>query len=369
MAPAFSSRRQAFAFALCLVLLMILPVLLDKTGNRDRRDVYSTVPRRNGAFAWFQQKVFSESSDVDIAFIGASLIQTGIETPYVQKEMSRHLGREAEVFTIGCPWDGFDAPYIFARDLLNHRRVRVLVIDNVSKPVDRPHSMASRWFRLGEDFDALEGLSFVVHVRYYATVVLGSPRQLLSRLRPNLLRDPVLYEGNRPEYRNHQQQPPNTVQSLGGNSVPLGYRFSLKFERYVPQNGAQPSDALIYSPRNRESFEFTGPPLQASQLHFARKLAQLCEERGTHLVILHMPSLLEFGKAKIPESVFWPDALQAPIDIVGISPNRFFDGFTEGDAKKLYYEKKHLNTNGREYFTRIITPALLHIYDSSNKTP
>jgi len=369
MAPAFSTRRDAILFAICVILFLIMPVLLAKTGNQDRRDVYPTIPGKNGPYAWFQQKVFTETSDVDVVFIGASLIYTGIDTPHVQKALSRHLGREAEVFTLGFGWEGFDATYVFARDLLDHRRVRMLVINDVSKTIDRPHSLASRWFRLDEHYNALEGLPLLIHARYYASTVLGAPRHLLSRLRPNLVQDPALYDLNRFEYRNPHQQYLNTVESLGGFPVPLAFRFSSNFEPYIPQKGAESADTLTYSEQNREAFEFTGPPLPVSQLHFARKLAQLCQERGTHLIVLHMPTLNESGRTTIKERVYWPDAMKAPVDIVGVPPARFFAGLSDEDCKKLYYEKRHMNSNGRQYFTQLITPSLIQIYDSSTKLP
>jgi len=128
MRPAFSSPRQAAAFALLLAVLLVLPALVARTGWLKRRDVYPAIAWKYGPFPWIQQKIFAETRDADMVFLGSSHIWSAINTPYVQQRLSAQLGREAEVFTLGWPWAGFDASYVIARDLLDHRRVHTLVI-------------------------------------------------------------------------------------------------------------------------------------------------------------------------------------------------------------------------------------------------
>jgi hypothetical protein len=42
----------------------------------------------------------------------------------------------------------------------------------------------SRWFRIGEDSEALAGLPWIAQARLYGGAVLGMPRQLLSLAAP-----------------------------------------------------------------------------------------------------------------------------------------------------------------------------------------
>ena len=181
---------QAVTFALLVAVLMALPALMARTGRLDRRDVYPAIPVKSGPFSWIQQEIFTRTGDVDIAFLGSSHIWVAINTPYVQKKLSEQLGREAEVFTLGWPWAGFDALYVIGRDLLDHRRVRTLVIYDEYVPGDITHVACSRWFRIGENTEMLDGLSWRAKASYYGSAVLGMPRSLLSLLRPNLLEDP-----------------------------------------------------------------------------------------------------------------------------------------------------------------------------------
>ena len=360
MTPAFSSRRQAAAFALLLGVLLALPALSARTGWLDRRDVFPTIAWNYGPFPWIQQKIFAETADVDLAFIGSSHLWTAIDTPYVQRQLSEQIGREAEVFTFGWPWAGFDATYVIARDLLNHRRVHTLVIYDEEQGEDIPHQTSFHWFRIGENSEALDGLSWQMQASLYGGAVLGMPRHLLSFVRPNLLEDPANCRANQ---WNSYYRAPNLSERLGSLRAQLGYyRSQEKFLPFQARGHATPADVLVYSAETRDAFQFTSPAAKPYQFHFARKLAQLCQERGTRLVVLHTPNLRECGESLIIERRLWPEVLGAPVDIVGVPPAKLFAGIPTADVMKLFYDDNHLNQNGQEMFTRLIAPVLLTLY-------
>src|SRR5688500_16048399 len=121
MGSAFSSSRQALAFAFLVILVLAAPVLLEWSGRLQREQVYPAVPTNFGVFPFVHQEIFRESGPVDMAFVGSSGIWSGIDTPMVAARMSARLGRPAEVFTLGWPWPGYDAVYVVAKDLLERR--------------------------------------------------------------------------------------------------------------------------------------------------------------------------------------------------------------------------------------------------------
>jgi hypothetical protein len=364
MSPAFSSRRQALAFALLLAVLIALPALMAETGWLTRRNVYPTIPLIYGPFGWIQQQIFGADGDVDIAFIGSSHIWTAIDTPYVQQKLSDQLGREATVFTLGWPWPGFDAVYVIARDLLYQRRVRMLVIyDDFHVNVDDgPHKFAHQWFRIGETTEVFTGLPWKSTASLYGCAVLRMPRHLLSLLRPNLVQSPA---AARDDYWTIQYRAANVAKQLGSLRARLTVNRNPNFSSYRPEVAATPADTLTYSGESRNAFEFTGPLTPPFQLHFARKLALLCKERATRLVILHVPNLKELGRAVVSERECWPEVLGAPADIVGVPPARLFAGIPDACVEKLFYDDDHLNVNGQDVFTPIIYPELLKLYASS----
>ena len=59
--------------------------------------------------------------------------------------------------------------------------------------------------------------------------------------------------------------------------------------------------------------------------------------------------------------------MQAPVRMVGIAPAVLFDGLPESDISKLFWDGYHFNENGQAYFTRLLTPDLIAIYDDTTK--
>ena len=102
MRPAFSSLRQALAFALLMAVTLLMPVLLPKSCLPSRAKLYSTAAWDLGGFPYIRDQIFEEQGDIDMAFMGDSPIEWGIDTPYVQAKLSEKLGRPAVVRTLGC---------------------------------------------------------------------------------------------------------------------------------------------------------------------------------------------------------------------------------------------------------------------------
>jgi len=53
------------------------------------------------------------------------------------------------------------------------------------------------------------------------------------------------------------------------------------------------------------------------------------------------------------------------VTLLGFPPQKLFAGLNDDEIRKLFAEPYHLNRNGQEYFTGLITPALLKIYETS----
>ena len=106
MRPAFSSTKQAAAFALLLLVLLALPVVMGKNLLPPREEIYTFQGNGIGPWPWIRQQIYEETNDIDIAFIGSSRLLHDIDTPYVQAKLSQQLGRQAVVRSI-C-WGGQD---------------------------------------------------------------------------------------------------------------------------------------------------------------------------------------------------------------------------------------------------------------------
>jgi len=52
---------------------------------------------------------------------------------------------------------------------------------------------------------------------------------------------------------------------------------------------------------------------------------------------------------------------------VGIPPSVLFDGLPEKDISNLFFDAYHFNENGKLYFTSLLAPNLISIYDKTTK--
>lgn len=369
MPPAFSSTKQAGAFALLLLILLLLPALTGKSWLPPREQIYSSIWWGAGNYPYLDQQFFQEKDDIDIAFVGSSRIWVGIDTPYVQGKLSEKLGRPAVVRSFCWNGAGYDALYFITQDLLEHRKVRTLVFYDVYGELDIPNLQAPHLFRFGDDAEVLAGLPMPVQASYYFAAILGMPRNLLGLTRFNLPADLFSSKKNFWEINHHAANP---AARLGALTSQLGFGINFPadnapFIDFTPHTDVQPSDVCIYSPETKAKFQFQGPPISSWQLHFARKFAALAQEHGCKLVLLHLPVMAEMRSPVIQEREFWPDALCTDVTMIGIPCATLFAGITDEDIHKLYADPDHLNKNGQEYFTPIITPALLQIYDSKTK--
>jgi len=187
MRPAFSSIKTASAFALLLLGIFILPVLLRGRLLPPHRESYLMQGwDTTGDYPWLFRQIFEEKGDIDLAFVGSSRIWLGIDTVYVQQQLSAQLGRPAVVRTIAWGGGGYDALYFAMQDLLQNRRVKVLVFNDECQAYNVPNPYARHWFRFGENGADLAGFPGRIQSDYYFAAILGLPRNLLDLLRPNL---------------------------------------------------------------------------------------------------------------------------------------------------------------------------------------
>jgi len=367
MAPAFSSTKQAAGFALLLLVLLLLPGAVGKSGLPPREQIYSSLWWASGPYAYLHQQIFEEKGDVDIAFVGASHIWHGIDTPYVQERLSEKLGRPAVVRSLCWSLSGYDALYFITQDLLEHRRVHTLVYYDLYDEEDiprMPHPLATHWFRVGDNFAALSGLPLRIKSSYYFAAVLGMPRNLLCWISPNAPAD--LFRLSPGSFL-RQENALNPAARLGALTEELGFRSPVGSQRdpfviYSPRPAAGSSAAAIYSPVTKQEFRFEDFPIPASQLYFAQKFADLARDHGCKLVLLHVPVFNERKSEVIREHLFWPDVLHTEMDMVGIPPAALFRDLRDEDIRKLYGDQAHLNKNGQAYFTPTITPTLVELY-------
>jgi hypothetical protein len=349
MAPAFWSTRHTVAFGALLGVVLTLPVTLHWIGEATREEAYRGISERAGEFDYFRRQIFEQHSDLDILFCGSSLLGNAIEVAHVQRELSAALGRQASVISLRQSWQGPDMNYFVARDLMEHRRVKVLV---VAAPAwvhhsSQPHVQIFRVIRYGDHPGAVDGLGLRSRMALYADYVLGAPRQALNLLRSDLI-------------------DPRAGLTAFSGEAPIGYKGRPFVRRQVIVPGVPPS-SLIYSGGSSGLFRFNGPSLNEYQLHFLRKTAELAQQHDALLVILHMPSPSERGSQMVPDRQLMPEILGPGVAFAGVPSALMFQNVPDEQFED-YFQDEHVGLNGRELFTRIMTPVLIQLYEQYSQS-
>jgi hypothetical protein len=359
MPPAFDSPRQTAAFALLLAFLLAAPWLSAKKLLPQPRETYASKGFKWEPFPWLHKFIYEETNDIDIAFVGSSRMLYGVDTPYVQRYLDAHVGHKTVVRSICWTGGGLDSLYFITQDLLAHRHVKCLVFDD--ECMRDVHFLAPRWHRYGEDGGVMGNLPLTEQAIYYFAAVLKTSRDFPELLAPKLGRD--IDSSNWEAVIDRA-----AVTNLGCNYVTqyiydAKYGSTTNFAPYFPPTGVTPADLRIYAPAAPAGFVFSNQPPPAFQIYFARQFGLLAKNQGCQLALLYMPSYPERASPEMTEPFCWPDVLGTEVRMMGIPGSRLFAGLSDEEIGRLYIDTKHFNANGQEYFTSLITPALLQFYE------
>jgi hypothetical protein len=336
MLPAFDNWRAAARFSALLILLLSLPVINLELGLPPRVEVYNGLRQGGGPYVKTRQQLYDTTGDIDVAFVGSSILNVAVNGDEVQSRLAERFGPGMNVRMFGFVFQGYDMQYVMARDLLEQRRVKMLVI-SFSGPRhvrDRPHVQLHNMLRWGEYPEMLDGMPFADRASLYASSVLDGPRQLVKYLRPER---PI------PAADDHR---------------------SLMVFDSVPEITDPPASSIELSDATRAQFTFGDPQISQRQLHFARLIAQLAAEHHVKLVILNIPTPEEFGTDRIWERADWPRVLPGAPTLVAF---RRAELFASDSSNRFFADSVHMTPEGQERFTRALVPYLITEYEELQK--
>jgi hypothetical protein len=78
--------------------------------------------------------------------------------------------------------------------------------------------------------------------------------------------------------------------------------------------------------------------------------------------MLHIPEDTEQGRTTVPERMYWPEVMGVQAPMVGVPAATLFSHVPPQEIDNYFYDQ-HFNDNGKEMFTRAVTPAILEVYD------
>ena len=377
MNPAFHSIRAAIGFGLVLTISLALPVILKSTGLPTRDQAFSTLPTAAGPVNMIKKLIYDDSGRADILFVGSSLIKTDVQAGLLAHLVKERIGRPVRVDILELNWYGADQQYFMLKDYLAHHpapRLVILHVPQIHAYENRPHPQAYRWLRYGDLPSIRDGLPLLSTLQMYGEMVLGSPRQFLSLLRPNLLgpEEPVpaiqRATGEAFDSTTAGIAPAADEAAEPGAQVPQ--RTQASEPARVPQAALLSPTASVFQvtkPRLLGEYRFAIGPYN---LIFLSRMADLVKSAGSALTLIHLPLGQDPVSGTIQELEPWAEIFGPDIQEIAISKERLFH---ELDVAQFYYPgDTHMNPLGGERFTDAIATPVAEAYlaaTASERTP
>jgi len=340
-----TSNSQLFGLILMIMAILSGPWILDALPLYNRSDFYLATDQHLGSypcFPWWHQQIYQEKSDLDVALIGSSYLWLGLKTPTLKNIFEEELHRPVNIVTLGYRFQGQDLAYILTKDLLQHRKVKMIVtympmVDQVS---EYPHTQLYQFMNLYLDRELLSAAGPLQFFSIWGSSILGLPRHVVSFFR-------------------HEHPVPSTLEPTFGFS-PERLSHQTKTHTIALTPPPLPAEKLIFDPIKNPDWDFKGPNLNSYQLNVAKKYVQLCRSYGVKLVLLNIPRDREKRSRPI-ERMNWNEVLGPDLFLVGAPTENLFAGLSKEDLNDLYSDS-HLNVDGAEIVAKAVAPALLKVY-------
>lgn len=343
--PAFASRRAALCFLSLVAAILLLPAIISWSGMIHRRQSYEIMTSNHGAYSFVAHEIFDNNGDIDLLFLGSSVLFAGVDTPQVQRELSAQLGRPARVLTFGHYFNSADVLYMELRDTLERKRIRMVILSIPRMPYsDGPSTTGCRFLRHTEAWEIFDQVPLKYKAAMYACTLLRAPRDILSIIRQNP----------------SSISPTPFAKDLGADKAEIGLgRDPRTFTRFTPTSPSIAGEQMIYSPETRENFSFRDHEIPFYQGLFLEKIAQLCRQKQVPLAILNIPQPTERNSNRVIERT---TDFVLDVPLIGVPPATLFAGLNGEEIDQLRFDDAHFNANGSEFFTRTVMPAILEVY-------
>ncbi len=137
---------------------------------------------------WIYERIHFDSTPIDVAFIGTSHTQSGIDSERVEQSFQKHIHHPIHVVNFALPQLGRDLHYAVVRELLSSRAIKTLVIEVQEGESRAPHPL---FWRLADARDILNG-PWVINADLLSMMAEFPLRQTQLFLKSSI---PALFDG------------------------------------------------------------------------------------------------------------------------------------------------------------------------------
>lgn len=354
IAPVFTYRWQAIIFFPILAFFLALP-FVDKPVWMERAILYRSIEmasnHRNNIF----YDILTGESDIDILFLGSSTLSAAINPLIVRAALRSLTGKENTVYTVYHPKAGFDFDYIILKDILQNRRVKLLVWDGVRTPkTDNAlyhHATPYVW-----DYNMHKDLARLLDsdpIDVYLYSVMTGPKLLFS---------PLLYLG--------KAIPEEGEDFLCDKTYYLGACLRSSASQASIHYPAPPhldmKRLLHFRGNDLEDLRDT-KSYRSMDYELMKKILELAKEHNTAVALMVAPINNESDHAISVQSID-QNAPGWDLPIIGAT---LFNVLNTTDIKveDFFQEDKiHMMFNATNYYTEMLLPAIVKLYNEAITT-
>jgi len=365
---AFKNKTHALIFIISLFLSLMMPFYISFF-NIDNKDAFIEAGTENGNFKLIHN-IFTNKKEYEIVFLGSSLLWTSVNPKIITDHINKNLKTKIKGITLAGNWRGEDMLYRLWHGFLKHKQPPKLLIMTMPRYRDRqskPHARSHVWWDYNYLRNFQDKMDRKTFLSYFASLVLGSPRKILSIIRKNSLSKRVKYSLVMQDHKvkliksNPYVFPDDHNGKLSVSQGFLGAKFKDlgNLSPILP-----PHKDLILSDKTRSKFKNHNYPLTSLQDTFLKEIMFLAKKNKVKVLILNVPIYSFLSKEKIPMKLNWKDYFGKNIDVIGAQKNILYKDFDD-DKIKLFYYDDHLNSNGMSFWSKFIAPSILEIYKST----
>jgi hypothetical protein len=282
---------------------------------------------------WIYQRIHFDPTPIDVAFIGSSRTGLSVHTGRLEAGLAQH-DMHLKAANIYMVRSGLNMQYVLAKELLNSRKVKLLVLEMTEREERKPHD---DFIYLADPLDVIAA-PMLINFNYLSDLARLPGRQVNLfwdlQLQQLGLSDP---KSAPPPYEGSNLDHAEVIRTIDGVNHYRDTPYSLAdMERMRIQQDREITPSVL--PRFADSIEYRLPR------YYENKILDLAAARGTTVVFLYTP---RYGG---PEN---PPPYQRYANRAGlINPWSAVQNYT------LWWDANHLNWEGAKLLTDYVVEAL-----------
>lgn len=123
----------------------------------------------NNKASWIYHRIFENPKNIDIAFSGASQTSCAIMDSYIEESLQNNTGVNYHVTNLGYCRRGRDLQYVFLKDLFEHKRPKILVVEVAEDEPKKSHPV----FPYLANSKDLFASAVLFNQRYFSALIKG----------------------------------------------------------------------------------------------------------------------------------------------------------------------------------------------------